>query len=315
MIGKTTGVALVCVVVACLATSAYGKSVNAVIFDEAAGNFPADINLEDNDKTYVMDIDQDGTMSVGDILRGMFEVQSIGDLIVPGNTSIGAGSVNNELTAVFDIKVTAALAPGAMGNPYPGQWYWTFGPDAAFGTYPGDVGFIPPPPPPGAMIMMFDDSAQDYTDDAVVPGQEESLISTAGAGNATAAVWGAFGLSRPGDIWFTIAPTNSIAAVSAAPAPGQGSLPAASGAFVTSLIPTGGLADAILVPTGSGSELTGSMGIYGKALLGGGSASVNFDFISDSDLAIRVVPSPMAVWAAMPLIGLGAFMLKRRVLG
>ena len=319
MIGKTTGVMLMCVAVTCLAltaSSAYGKSVNGVIFDEAGSSFPADIALEDNDKSYVIDVDANGFVTVGDIFRGMFTVQQIRGLPGPVGTAIGAGTPHNELTAVFDIEVTAAWKPLDAGNPIPGQHFWLFGPDPLFttGFYPGDVGM---PVVGGAMIMMYDDSAQDYTDDAPgAPGSEEpALIPTAGAGNATAALWGAFGLdpNRAWDNWYTTSPTNIIAVVSNSTAPGYGVGPMASGGFITSLIPTGGLADNILIPNPTGSELSGSLGIYGKMDNLGVPVSTNFDFISDSDLAIRVVPTPMAIWAAMPLLGLGVFIVRRRL--
>ena len=308
MIGKTTRI-LMCLGGACLmafASGAYGASVNQVILAEAGGLSPADVGLEDNDKSVVIDYDGDGLMGLNDVLRGMFEVQSI-DGPLPGNTSIGAGSVNNELTAVFDIMVIQALAPGHPNNPVPSEYYWTFGADPAFGTYAGDA--VLPPVPGGAMIMAFDDAAQDYVDDAVVPGQEPWLMQTAINGS----LWGAFGLVRAGDYWYTTAPTNVIAVISSSIAPGFGIGAMADMGFVTSLIPTGGLADNLLVPNATGSELSGSGGIYGRHDPNGVPVSINFDFISDTDLTIRVVPTPMAIWAAMPLLGLGAFILKRRV--
>lgn len=307
-----------CVAVTCLAltaSSAYGKSATGVILDECGGVFPSNVVLEDNDKSYIVTDVADGagalgTLSVGDILRGMYTVQNVKK--APPGTPIGSGTAHNELTAVFDIKVTNVWAPNQAGHPGSdtNKYFWLFGPDAGFGGYLGDAGM--PAVPVNTMVMVFDDPAQDYTDDNVAIGQEENLIATA----ANGPLWGAFGMvpGGPAEFWWTDASTNSIAVISGALAPPGGPV-MASGVYALSLIPTGGLADTLLVPdpTQYGTELTGNLALYGVKNPDGSLASNNFDFISDSDLGIRVVPTPMAIWAAMPLFGLGAFIIKRRL--
>jgi len=324
MIGKTTRLLMIGAVACMLvAGPAAAKTVNGVIFDEAPGPYPqGPVLLEDNDKTYIMDVNQNGLLDNGDVLRGMFEVQSIRG---PGSGGTPIGfATNNELTGIYDIQVAFTWAPGAPGNPNPADFTWAFGPDLGFGGYPGDpAGIIP-----GAMVAMFDDSAQDYQDDMAVAGNEENLIGTAGdrvigpgpgggAASATALLWAQFGMvGNAAEVWWTKAPTNVIAAVSAGPAEGTLAGPSATGGLQLSLIPSGGLADQILWPNPSGVELDGSLGIFGKDTDSGTPgvqpAFTNFDVSSDNDLTITVVPLPPAVFGGLGLFGFGLIMRIRR---
>jgi hypothetical protein len=321
MMGKTTRLLMFAGLGAVLVfgSAAQAKSVNGVIFDEIAGSpVPIVIDLEDNDATVVYDNDFDGLLSKGDVLRSQFEVQRI---VGPaGGTTIGAGTVHSEGTAVVDVMVT-----GKAGGPA-GPFTWTFGPDPAFGSYAGDptvfggvaqgvsgmFGGL-------ATMTVYDDSAQDYLSDTAVAGSEEAiLIPTAGdtSPGTAAALWAVFGMVRPTSSWTVGGPTDSIPAMTAGPAPGAGP-PAASGFFDVDLIPSGGLADPIILPAGpipgASGEMTGSLSIYGKTNADGSLAKVNWDVLSDTDLKLNVVPVPAAVWAGVPLFGL-ALVIRRRFL-
>lgn len=347
MIGKTTRlvgwIAASAMLLLLLGADAEAASVNTAIHKVTAGSYPANILLEDEDKTYVLDNNDDGYLTEDDVVRGMFTVQWIKD--TGPDTNIGSGTIYNEATAVYDLLVTGTSTSAGTGEP-PVPVGWTrfyFGPDPLFlagaawpapaygPAYSGD--------PTGlaafagtAMIVAFDDSAQDVLlDDKSTPptggapwaGQEENLIGTAtdqvfnGTGlpntaSGTAALWGVFGmLGNPGEIWYTDSPTTSIAALSGALAKIAGAF-SAYGHFDLSLIPSGGLGDSIVVPRPTtGLEMGGDMELWGKNDGTGLPAYNNFQLESDTDVRLRVVPLPPAVFGGLGLFGLGLLIRRR----
>jgi len=84
-----------------------------------------------------------GTLDIGDSLRGIFSIDNITGS--GPQVAIGAGTVYNELTGLFQVIVTDKVATSD-----PGRFNYTFGFDAAFGQGAGVVG------------VLFDDPAQNF---------------------------------------------------------------------------------------------------------------------------------------------------------
>lgn len=266
-----------------LAAAAQAASVNNVIMSELGNAGQASILLEDNDASYVIDANQSGTIDNGDILRGMLQVQGVRG---PDGTDtfIGAGTIHNELTAVFSIEVVQTNFNG-------GLWTWNFGVDNTWATQ-------------GEVIRAYDDPSQNYN-------QSGNSIPNALATASDGQLWAMFGLGQTGN-WVSRALTNQIAAVSTAPAEGFGFPASVTGEFNVNLIPAGGLGESILTPNIFGFDMTGSFSIFGKTdPFTGQPLNTPFDFTSDADLRIVAVPTPMAVWAAGPLFGLIVVARKR----
>ncbi len=117
------------------ATSAVAAPVSAAV---PAGS----VLFSDNSAEYLIDRDQNGTLDVGDSLRGILSIDN-----VTGSgpqVAIGTGTVYNELTGLFQVVVTSKVAVGG------GRYNYTFGFDATFGQGAGVVG------------VLWDDAAQDF---------------------------------------------------------------------------------------------------------------------------------------------------------
>lgn len=117
------------------ATSAVAAPVSSAI---GAGT----VLFSDNSAEYLIDRDNNGTLDVGDSLRGILSI----DNITAGGpqVAIGTGTAYNELTGLFQVVVTSKVAIGG------GRYNYTFGFDATFGQGAGVVG------------VLWDDAAQDF---------------------------------------------------------------------------------------------------------------------------------------------------------
>jgi len=126
--------------------------------------------------TYLIDSQARGaTLDVGDILRGSLRIIDIEDAGTV--TCIGSGTLYNELTAVFEYKVTdkSRLQNGEFG--------YVFGPVARFAAELESLLNKPAGSLNGAMFAMFEDSAQNYSRMRTNPAQtREDLIRTANDG-------------------------------------------------------------------------------------------------------------------------------------
>ena len=100
------------------------------------------VHFSDNSAERLIDRNGNGTLDVGDSLRGIF---SIGDITGTGAAvPIGAGSPVNELTGLFQVVVTGKTPAGGPNFNY------TFGFDALFGQGAGVIG------------VLYDDAAKNY---------------------------------------------------------------------------------------------------------------------------------------------------------
>jgi hypothetical protein len=117
------------------ATSAVAAPVSSAI---DAGT----VLFSDNSAEYLIDRDNNGTLDVGDSLRGILSIDNITGS--GPQVAIGTGTAYNELTGLFQVVVTSKVAIGG------GRYNYTFGFDASFGQGAGVVG------------VLWDDAAQDF---------------------------------------------------------------------------------------------------------------------------------------------------------
>jgi hypothetical protein len=308
---------------------ANAASINSVILSQLVTT-PQVLLLEDNDRSYVVFDALEappaggpaiiaGTLSVGDKLRGIIEIQKV------GATNIGKLTGNSELTAVFDIVVTGKFQPGGPGT----QFTWLFGPDPLFGTYAGDspalTAAVGAGNPGGAMVAFFEDTP-DVVFDSGVAGSgapavgNETLISTASDGS----LWALLGSG----LWATSSQAVIIpgglhsdalflpAGAESTPAEGETGLlgpfiytgPFSTGQFILPVIPVGAVGESVLA---GGMPVSSTFSLFGKdadastlGVLPGEFAFNNFNFSSDADVRIFAVPLPASAWMGMGLLGI-----------
>jgi hypothetical protein len=117
------------------ATSAVAAPVSSAV---DAGT----VLFSDNSAEYMIDRNNNGTLDVGDSLRGILSIDNITGS--GPQVAIGTGTIYNELTGIFQVEVLSKVAVGG------GRYNYTFGFDATFGQGAGVVG------------VLFDDAAQDF---------------------------------------------------------------------------------------------------------------------------------------------------------
>lgn len=123
------------------AVSYAGTSISAAI---PAGQ----VLFSDNSAERFIDRNNNGTLDVGDSLRGIFGI----DTIESPQVAIGGNSPFNELTGIFQTIVTAKVFVGVIGG-IP-RYDYTFGSDPAFVAEFGAGA--------GAVGLFFEDSANDF---------------------------------------------------------------------------------------------------------------------------------------------------------
>ena len=104
--------------------------------------------FSDNSAERFIDRNNNGTLDVGDSLRGIFGI----DTIESPQIAIGGNSPFNELTGIFQTVVTAKTFVGVIGG-IP-RYDYTFGADPAFAAEFGAGA--------GAVGLFFEDSANDF---------------------------------------------------------------------------------------------------------------------------------------------------------
>jgi hypothetical protein len=147
--------------------------------------FPAGIvALSDNSAEQFIDKDNNGVVTVGDVFRGILSIDNItGINPASPQVAIGAGTGYNELTGIFQIVVTSAVADGT-------KWDFTFGADPAsgFGS--------------GVAVQLYDDAAQNFSR----VGCATTAICEATATGGT--LWATLGLGANG-FWTTDDASNT----------------------------------------------------------------------------------------------------------
>jgi len=138
------------------------------------------IQLSDNSAEYLIDRDNDGLLSVGDSLRGIFSINTVEGLVPPSaQVTLGANGIN-ELTGMFQVVLAAKVPTG------PGTWNMAFAPDPSWGQAPGVVAKI------------YDDSALDF--DRAGCANFAACEATATNGN----LWMEAGMTSLADFWVAL---------------------------------------------------------------------------------------------------------------
>lgn len=128
------------VAVAALVSCGAAGAIAASVSDAVPAGF---VSFSDNSAEAMIDRNSNGTLDVGDSLRGIF---SIDNITGSGGTQvqIGGSSGFDELTGLFQVVVTSKTAVGG------GLYNYTFGYDSAFGQGANVVG------------VLFDDPANNF---------------------------------------------------------------------------------------------------------------------------------------------------------
>jgi hypothetical protein len=132
------------------------------------------------------------SLDVGDSVRGILNINTVKSQ-VSTPVSVGAGTSNNELTAIFQTIVLAKIP--TVGKP--GRYTYIFGPDpffaeaGALGLKASAIGDA------GAMVLFYEDTTPDYNSTGVPSTASDEATAKNGtywaAFGATGAFWGANG--------------------------------------------------------------------------------------------------------------------------
>jgi len=302
MKGRTFGIVLV--VAACGVLALASTSQAATITQIIQGNSGGQLNTASDDSVEVIiDRNSNGTLDVGDSLRGIFRILTLepglpGD---GGSTILGGGTSNNEWTGIFQTEVVRKVDNGD------GTYGFYFGPDSTFSEANTLLGAGS-----GAMALFYEQGpTHDYS---TTGGPFSSDITHATNGDFFWALGfngtvGANGLTNLDEGWFSEETLDSI--------PG-GVVPVGIGLANFALNRVGAVAG-----NGTGISITLQPSIFGSNQGVEFSGSSEFQSVPGGNWPISdelelnfiaFVPVPGAAWMGLALLGglLGVRIRRRR---
>jgi hypothetical protein len=310
--------AIVLVLAVGFATTAEAASVNSVIVqDQISINTADDASAEyiSNGGTGTNDYDTTRTLSVGDVIRGSFNISRINS----SSTNVGVNGVN-EWSGAFSIKVKSITEVDSTpdGNVAEQDWTIVFEADDNFDDWLNSIqSGKGANMQRGTMIRMWEDTSPDF--------DIQALAGDANAENADAHVLTAmdgawywdFGFGQNGSLWIAtlsalVAPADTTAALAVSPANFELSLlNKAPGTTVG--IKTG----AVLGAFGNMVDVAGNTSILGAGFNGAtviaNEETAGFHARDKASFQFVAVPVPQAVWLGLALMGfIGVRNVRRR---
>jgi hypothetical protein len=268
------------VAIGAFAVAAQGAAVIDLI-DFGWNNFS-----DDNRERLISRTGGETVIEVGDSIRGVITFnQMFNNALGPQGTLLGGNSPNDELTAIFQIRVAEKTA--RVGDPlFP--WQFRFEPDPAFAAEFGA--------PAGTMVRVWNDPANNIQLD-----QTTILISEQTATDGVL-FWnlgfsGPGGTAGAGEGWFGVGGDDLSTVANSGEMLGLAN-------FAISRTNNAGVGgDLPLIPLdsiffGSGAEIIGSSTVRGTLGL-----NTPWQLASDTTFTVFVIPLPAAAWSALSLLG------------
>jgi hypothetical protein len=263
-----TGAALV------LGALAFGSQAHAATLTQLFQGGNVFISDEDGEK--IIDRNNNGTLDVGDSIRGVLTF----DQAVLGNNqqiSLTHATGNSELTGIFQIQVLSKTASIA----FPGQFNYTFGVDSTFASQYGS----------GAMVVLYEDPVGGTDAKVNVSGitqaQSEASVTD---GN----LFLVLGLAKGSNGW--IARGGDNPALIQNPSDRLG-----ASTFALDRVSSSGVAGNWALNTLS--NPAGSGAFIGTSQIGGGFPGSPWPLSSESDAQFSSIPTPSAVLGGLLLMG------------
>lgn len=294
-----------------LLAAVYGGAAQAVSVESQV--FPFELNLfSDNSAEWLIDnvVTNPGQIDVDDVLRGIFDIQTVEDLSGGGGTNnIGTGGVN-ELSGIFEFLVTSKVGPGAplgfdvnndgaidAADACATAVCFGFGVNPTFETFVEGLPNTPADVPTGIQIALFEDSTPDFERGAGLTIAQAEATAIDGIYRAALGFGG-----DPDELVTSFTLSDDVTVIGSTNPPGNGGTTNLQLSILEELfgsIDFGQVGATFGTAGGDGLiDMNGSGNVIGTA-----GVNTAFDFFDNFDLALapEAVPEP----ASLGLLGLG----------
>lgn len=260
--------------------------VDNIVTSYPAGTEVRPVVFEDNDYSLLVDVDQSGDLSIGDIITGIIRIQEISRAVpnanpldpfpvIPTDPQQITAVAGFELTAVYELAVVS-IGPGGIQLGVPAAYNYAL---AGLGV------------PAGTVVSVYEDTNLNFSSN------QGFAADVANASDGT--LYANIGFTGVGTEFYTIIPAPSGFPFS--------ELVALSLNFTTEP-----------PPIASGYPIL--LNSFGTQIAGQGSLSAmatnpsGWDRASDIDFVVMYVPLPASAWTGLTMLaGLGAAGAIRRI--